>query len=91
MMEIVIKISQESYNNLKIGCTQRVSGGEMIEAIKGGKPLPKGHGDLKDADKLRDAFIKLYMAVQGNYTFADLASIVCNSPTIIKADKEGEQ
>ena len=42
-IELVIKISQESYNNLKIGCTQRVSDSEMIEALKNGMPLPKGY------------------------------------------------
>lgn len=38
-IELVIKMSQESYNNLKIGCTQRISDGEMIEALKNGTPL----------------------------------------------------
>ena len=89
-IELVIKISRESYNNLTIGCAQRVSDGEMREAIKNGTPLPKGHGDLKDADKLRDAFIKLYEAIQGNFTFADVASVVCNTLPIIEADKEGK-
>ncbi len=48
-IELVIRMSQESYNNLKIGCTQRVSDGEMIEALKNGTPLPKGHGRIDDA------------------------------------------
>lgn len=52
------------------------------------KELPKGHGDLKDADKLKHAFIKWSMAVQGFFTDSDIASIVYNSPTIIEADKE---
>ena len=51
-IELVIKMSQESYNNIKIGCTQRVSDGEMIWAIKNGTPLPKGHGRIADIDKV---------------------------------------
>jgi len=43
---VIIKIARESYNNLKIGCTQRVSNEEMIEALINGKILPKGHGRL---------------------------------------------
>lgn len=62
----------------------------LIEAFNNGTLLPKGHGDLKDADKLKDAFIKWSMAVQGNFTDSDIASIVYNSPTIIESDKKGE-
>ena len=54
-------------------------------------PLPKGHGRLIDADKLKHAFISWNMAVQGFFTDADIASIVYNSPTIIEADKEQEE
>jgi hypothetical protein len=60
----------------------------LIDAIKNGTPLPKGHGDLKDAEKLKNAFIIWSMAVHGNFTDADIASIIYNSPTIIEADKE---
>ena len=48
--------------------------------------FPEGHGDLKDADKLKHAFIMWSMVVQGCFTDSDIASIVYNSPTIIPAD-----
>ena len=57
-------------------------------SLVNGTPLPKGHGDLKDADTLKHAFVMWSMAVQGNFTDADIANIVCNSPTIIEADKK---
>ena len=47
-IKLVVEISEEVYNNLKIGCTQRVSDGEMIEAIKNGTPIPDNatNGDV---------------------------------------------
>ena len=54
------------------------------------KELPKGHGDLKDVNKLKHAFIKWSMVVQGTFTVFDIANIVYNSPTIIEADTESE-
>lgn len=44
-IKLIIKMTQESYNNLKMGCTQRVSNEEMIEALKNGIPLPE-HGRM---------------------------------------------
>lgn len=65
---------------------EREVGYMLIEAFNNSTQLPKGHGDLKDADKLKTSFIKWSRAVQGNFTDADIASIVCSSPTIIEAD-----
>lgn len=62
----------------------------MLTAIKYGTSLPKGHGDLKDVDNLKHAFATWSMAVQGNFSDVDIASIIYNSPTIIEADKEGK-
>ena len=64
--------------------------GEVCECDYGFQVLPKGHGDLKDTEKLKNAFIAWSMAVHGNFTDADIASIIYNSPTIIEADKESE-
>lgn len=60
---------------------------EVDIAIANGTPLPKGHGDLKDVEKLKTAFIIWSKAVQGNFSDADIASIIYNSPTIIEADE----
>lgn len=93
MMEIVIKISEDDYEKMKWTSVKNGAKEEldyMRELILGGTLLPKGHGDLKDSEKLKNAFIIWSMAVQGNFTNADIASIIYNSPTIIEADKESE-
>lgn len=89
-MQIVIEIDEDAYKEIK---KIVADGNEMCfmqKLIANGTPLPKGHGDLKDADKLKHAFIKWSMAVQGSFTDLDIASIVYNSPTIIEADKESD-
>lgn len=93
-IELVIKIPEEMYKNIQSENFWLNSGLTLSNAydfIKNGIPLPKGHGDLKDADKLKHAFISWSMAVRGFFTDADIASIVYNSPTIIEADKESEE
>jgi hypothetical protein len=82
-MQIVIEIPESVYETIK----EEEVGNVVYKAIKNGTPLPKGHGDLKDSDKLKNAFIKWSMVVQGCFTDSDIASIVYNSPTIIEADK----
>ena len=83
-IELIVKIDEETYNNLKIGCTQRVSDGEMIEALKNGIPLPKRHGRLKDIDWIDDNCPD-YRTEDGAwcYKWEDID----NAPTIIEADK----
>ena len=85
-IELVIKVSQESYNNLKIGCTQRVSDGEMIEAIKNGTPLPKGHGRLIDADTLEECK-EVMNTIINKCEYAVRMDEVRNVTTIIEADR----
>lgn len=93
-MKLVVEIPEEQYITLNAKSQEEVvavlDDRLLINAIKNGIPLPKGHGDLKDADKLKHAFIKWSMVVQGSFTDSDIASIVYNSPTIIEADKEQE-
>ena len=92
-IELLIKINEEQYKFIKQSMTFDAVKNypallyDICEHIANGTPLPKGHGDLKDADKLKHTFIKWSMAVQGNFTDADIASIVYNSPTIIEAYK----
>lgn len=90
-MKIVIDIPKKIYEELKT--RNVINAGEtfsqkLIKYIRNGIPLPKGHGDLKDADNLKHAFVMWSMAVQGNFTDIDIASIICNSPIVIPADKE---
>lgn len=93
-IELVIKIPEEEYRWIKKSDNSNFADVAekkcMLHAIKNGTPLPKGHGDLKDSNNLKHAFITWSMAVHGNFTDADIASIIYNSPTIIEADKEVE-
>ena len=86
-MQIVINISEETYKAVCNRCMLPPDVESVVQGIKDGTPLPKGHGDLKDSDDLIHAFVMWSMAVQGNFTDADIASIVRNSQTIIEADK----
>lgn len=74
-MKLVIEIPDEDYKlyaydewNLPLG---------LVDALQNGKPLPKGHGRLIDADTLVDGF-------EDNYEFCEALNA---TPTIIEADK----
>lgn len=91
-MQLVIDMPEETVNAIKDNAMFGVIPSEILwdvtSAIVNGIPLPKGHGDLKDADNLKHAFVMWSMAVQGYFSDADIASIIYNSQTIIEADKE---
>lgn len=90
-IELVIKIPENTYHQIqalvRADYFEHDICGNSMRRIANGTPLPKGHGSLKDADKLKRAFVMWSMAVQGNFTDADIASIIYNSKTIIEADK----
>lgn len=76
-MQVVIDIDDNTYTNLCDNGWEVVSQvGEILLAVKNGKPLPKGHGRLIDADDVTD--------FEGHY-------ITTDAPTIIEADKEAEK
>ena len=83
-LELVIKIDEELYNNLK--SLQFTTFEEDI--IINGTPLPKGHGRLIDADALQTEMEK---DVRKAMSFVDLKDFVWLAPTIIEADKESEE
>jgi len=54
-MKIVIDVPKTIYTNIKSSFSIKLSDAntdKVIKAIKNGTPLPKGHGDLIDRDKL---------------------------------------
>ena len=67
-MKLIIDISEEDY--------KRVSA--MVDMIRNGTPLPKGHGDLIDSNVLCEQYEK---------TNGDLYQALDLTPTIIEADK----
>lgn len=60
----------------------------VFEAIRNGTPLPKGHGRLKDIDKI-EALLELNKA--DNEIAKALKNIIESVSTIIDADKESEE
>ena len=54
----------------------------LMDAIKNGTPLPKGHGRLIDADVLEE---KLHRYTEAPYQYA--MAVFNESPTIIEAEK----
>ena len=99
-MEIVIKIHEKYYTDIKESehCGN-YSVLYALDAIRNGTPLPKGHGDLKDADIYKTEVKKyiaenknsddLYLAGCGDGAYHALHIYDC-IPTIIEADGGGE-
>ena len=51
-MKIVIDIPDEDYKDIVDGYICQELADEMLNKVKAGTPLPKGHGDLVDATTL---------------------------------------
>ena len=90
-IELVIKISEEVYNNIQShDCKngERWYSEEWI-AIHKGTPLPKGHGRLIDYGYVVDAIDDWVNAEEYRYTNATdyLRNRIENVPTIIEADE----
>ena len=77
MKEVLIKIGERDYELMKA----RICKSSSDFIILNGTPLPKGHGRLIDADVVVDGF-------EDNY---ELCIAVNSTPTIIEADKAGEE
>lgn len=117
-MQIVINITEEDYEKIRetsfVENTEIVfkqssedrKGTMMlfkvIDAIKNGTPLPKGHGDLIDRSKIykaipaeEDNCTGVGMTLDEMDAYNDgidaMYSLVHGAPTIIEADKGGEK
>lgn len=80
-MQIVIDICEYNYKSILKGKEADMDETEVIDAVKNGVVLPKGHGDLVDLKEVIDAFW------DGNFMEIyedDLAKI----NVVVKADKE---
>ena len=87
-MRIVIDIS-DNYNLDKIK-NGSIAAKTILNAVKNGIILPKGHGRLIDADEVTKdmpTFMEMFVinvdSITGKFT-----GIACNAPTILEADKE---
>lgn len=83
-MQIVIDIDKELYKKIKKNCYIYEDEAEKVAfSIIGSIPLPRGHGRLIDADRLREEMEK---DVRRAMSFVDLIDFVWLAPTIIEKD-----
>lgn len=91
-IELVIKIPEWKYKSICEGVEASKRCGvvgidpDIHEAIYNGTPLPKGHGDLIDADEIQ--FENTEFETYGDYCIAFDA--IDTATPIIEADKEAE-
>ena len=86
-MKIVVDIPDEEYESYALAITFGM-GSTAIRRILDGKPLPKGHGALKDATTLK----KMFEDKEGDdFTAFHFYDAIDDCPTIIEADKEGAE
>ena len=82
-MQIVIDIPEDVYIARKYGEISPWVTGTILDAVEQGTPLPKGHGRLKDIDKLKsDGDI----VTNYNYRSAVSWEQIIDAPTVLEAD-----
>ena len=88
-MQIVIDIPEGAYEEICRAKFPIQDGYRLVSWIKGGTPLPKGHGRLIDADEFHHTLED--MPIRDNDKWFNWLQKVCNrlaeAPTIIEADK----
>lgn len=90
-MKIVIEIDDARFKDIRrIACVQleNYHFKTVEQIIANATPLPKGHGKLKDANKI-EALLDLDKA--DNEIAKALKNIIESVPTIVEADKESEE
>lgn len=89
-MKIVIDIPEEIYLDIKAGNTRLCSTRNVaIDTIANGKPLPKGHGVLKDVTNLMRGLYTDMQTIEETFTSRDVYNMIDKEcPTIIEADEE---
>lgn len=98
MQEIVIKIPNSLYANLKKIKGDSIAGKRIVDCVINGTVLPKGHGKLKDFDKIEwygcDFEGKACERANGDCSVCNFgncdAKQVRELPTIIEADRSEE-
>ena len=85
-MKIVIDIPKSMYEGVKIDRVLDTTVIRILDEIKNGTPLPKGHGRIADVDEA----IKCIKDVEGEDAIWAISLIewACAKRTIVEADKE---
>ena len=97
-MQIMIDIDENLYTRLfDNGNTNAVDMLKACVAIRKGKPLPKGHGDLVDRNKINDRFYDIWKELESysnKPTYKELLDkwnmCLDTEIPIIEADTESE-
>lgn len=91
-VEIVIKLPQNLYLDVKNGHASNIQRERVIEQVKNGTVLPKGHGRLCDIDaalkcmeEVADDKSKIKECAMGFFDWA------CSKRVVLEADKEEEK
>ena len=98
-MQLVIEISDGLYNNLDEIKNGSIASKIILNCVKKGQILPKGHGRLIDADKLKEKLIEWMpkdpcgqeereYPIEENIIISAIMSIE-ETKTVIEANKEG--
>ena len=85
-MELIIKISEDSYKATCNGYMLPPDVENVVQGIKNGTPLPKGHGRLIDADKLNPD-----SDYEDGIFYAVSIGQIGGAETIIAAESEDKQ
>lgn len=94
-MKITIDIPEESYKATCNGCMLPPDVESVVQGIKNGTPLPKGHRGIVDLKIVQWAFDDAILedaqrTGQVRATHNEIASILKTVPKIIEADTESE-
>lgn len=86
-IELVVKIPERIHYGIEKGITVNGSKASqiLIDAVKNGTLLPKGHGRLGDLDALREEVSSWGI---NDYEPSDFMDEIDRTDTIIEADKE---
>lgn len=83
-MQIVIDIPRSLYANLSKIKHETIAGKRVLECVKNGTPLPKGHGRLLDEKEI--------LASEEHdgcwYDLVDMPDYIAGVPAVIEADTE---
>ena len=97
-MRIVINISEELYKKISLNNPSYGEDFPLYYAVRNCIKLPKGHGRLIDADALKKSNEEYLISsamdteeAMRNKMVEWINEDIDNAPTIIEADKEGEQ
>ena len=86
-IELVIKISEDSYKATCNGYMLPQDVENVVQGIKNGKPIPKCHGRLIDADDIKVIELEDSLHII-RHEKGDEIDVYIDAPTIIEADTD---